>query len=124
VLPEVQESCQRLDELARRMREFLEALEGSSFEDDRIAGAWARCDEAYAELGDPAKLLEGLEPEPRALVEERVDEVLRLNAVLTSAVRRERDEMLQLLEQAGLSRKALQGYASPGEVGGTCDLSG
>ena len=120
----LEEVIGRIDAFERSMREFLEMLRDSTPEDDRVMTSWSRCSDAFRNMGDTDRLLDGLEGEDRARVEDRVDDLVRLNAVLASAVRRERDHVVQALDRTHGGRRALAGYASHDEVGEICDLSG
>ena len=114
----------RFDGLDRSMREFLAVLEASTPEDDRVNTSWLRCSEAFACLGEAGELLQSLQGQARAAAEERLDELVRLNAVLSAAVRRQRDELVGQLDHARNVRNAMTRLGSATETGGTCDLSG
>ena len=120
----LEDVIERIDAFEQTMREFLETLRDSTPEDDRVMTSWTRCSDAFRDMGDPDRLLDGLEGEEKARVEDRVDDLVRLNAVLASAVRRERDHVVQALDHTQGGRRALAGYGSHGETGEICDLSG
>lgn len=122
--PEATDLFEQLERFALSMREFLGVLECSTPDDDRVSTSWERCSEAFRELGHTQGLLEQLEPEDREEAEGRIDELVRLNAVLTAAVRRERDHLVQQLDRTSSARRAFSRYGRTGGTGGTCDLSG
>ena len=117
------------DELARRRRvleEGLALLDGAAFDDPEIPDALGRLVEALAEGPDPGVLRDDVPASEQDRFDDEAWELVRLNAVLTSAVQRDRDAIVERLGSARAALKTLRHQGAPRSegAGGRCDVSG
>ncbi len=114
---------ERLRELKQRMGACLEALDGAAPHDDLPQERFAGLNEGLEGL-DSASLAEIRDPQQRERLRAELEELMRLNAVLTSTVSRDKERLLELLAR---SRKARAGAGAQGptdETGTSCDVRG
>ena len=117
------------DELARRRRvleEGLALLDGAAFDDPELPDALGRLVEALAEGPDPGVLRDDVPASEQDRFDDEAWELVRLNAVLTSAVQRDRDAIVERLGSARSALKTLRHQGAPRSEGsgGRCDVSG
>lgn len=117
------------DELAdakRLLQEALSLLDGAAHDDPDVPVAIGRVVEALRSARDPRELRAEVAPEDVDRFEDEAEEVLRLNAVLVSAVKRDREALFGRLKATRETRRDLQ-RSSGGLEAGTgsrCDMSG
>ena len=112
---------------ARRiLEEGLALLDGATADDPEVPVAIGRVVEALRAAGDPRDLRAAVPPDEVERFDNEAEEVLRLNAVLISAVKRDREALMGRLKAARESRRDLkrQSSGASGGAGARCDLSG
>lgn len=116
----------RLAEMRRAMESGLALLDGARPDDVAVPDALQRIAGAIAVTGDLEAMGLGLGEGERERFDLEVEELLRLNAVLTAAVRQDRDALLQRLKATRESRRDLARQSPAGSegAGGRCDVSG
>ena len=116
----------RLAEARRAMEGGLALLDGSSVEDGDVPAALGRIAAVVSEAGSYAALRESVVEEDLERFDDELEDLLRLNAVLTAAVKQDREALIQRLKVTRESRRDLARQApdvSEGS-GGRCDVSG
>lgn len=117
------QALERLDELERRMRDLIVALDGGRANTEAIERAWSLCQEhghALPGLLEARRLL--AEPERRS-VDERLQRIASLNAVALQSAHAEHGQTRLDLEHLAQAR-AMLASAPAGESGESCDVSG
>ncbi|MCP3914791.1 MAG: hypothetical protein GY711_04425 [bacterium] len=113
-----------LDELAARMRACLGALDGGAPEDERLRENFAQVRRGFDELGD-LQLLEGrIDASERPRLVRSLEELMRLNALLTVAASRDKERLLERLQQARQARSRVDSQRASGKTGSSCDVRG
>ena len=102
--------------------------EGASSSADRDeserASAWATVAKRFATSESPEALRERVAPAEHARFDDELAELIRLNAVLVSAVTEEKESLLGKLRVVRESRRDLAFYGNVGTHGERCDLAG
>ncbi|MDG1049186.1 MAG: hypothetical protein P8R46_03160, partial [Planctomycetota bacterium] len=95
-------------------------------DDVDVPVALGRIAAALASAADLAAMREGVPAESHERFDDELEDLLRLNAVLTAAVKQDRDAMVQRLKVTRESRRELaRQSASVSEgAGNRCDVSG
>ena len=116
----------RLHEARRAMEDGLALLGGAAVDDVDVPVALGRIAAALASAADLAAMREGVPAESHERFDDELEDLLRLNAVLTAAVKQDRDAMVQRLKVTRESRRDLaRQSASVSEgAGNRCDVSG
>ncbi|MDG1984960.1 MAG: hypothetical protein P8M11_10355 [Planctomycetota bacterium] len=116
----------RLLEARRAMEDGLALLDGAAVDDVDVPVALGRIAAALASAADLAAMREGVPAESHERFDDELEDLLRLNAVLTAAVKQDRDAMVQRLKVTRESRRELaRQSASVSEgAGNRCDVSG
>ena len=116
----------RLHEARRAMEDGLALLDGAAVDDVDVPVALGRIAAALASAADLAAMREGVPAESHERYDDELEDLLRLNAVLTAAVKQDRDAMVQRLKVTRESRRELaRQSASVSEgAGNRCDVSG
>ena len=86
-------------------------------------GGWPR---RLRPVGDFAAMRDSVPADGRERFDDQLEDLLRLNAVLTAAVKQDRDALLQRLKVTRESRRDLarQVSGAPDGAGNRCDVSG
>ena len=114
---------ERLRDLKRRMGACLDALEGAAPDDElplrhiaSLQGGLEGLDaDALAEIADPGQ---------RECLRAELEELVRLNAVLTATAGRDKERLLELLDRARRARQGAEARGPLDETGASCDLRG
>ncbi len=108
------------------MEEGLALLDGASAGDPDVPNALGRLAETVAAAGDFAAMRESVPAEDRERLDDEMEDLLRLNAVLTAAVKQDRDALVRRLKVTRESRRDLarQVGGAPDGAGNRCDVSG
>lgn len=108
------------------MEDGLALLDGASAEDADIPVALGRLAATLASVGDFAAMRDSVPADGRERFDDQLEDLLRLNAVLTAAVKQDRDALLQRLKVTRESRRDLarQVSGAPDGAGNRCDVSG
>lgn len=113
-----------MERLASGLRNFLSVLDSDLEDAEHLMPSWQACCKAF----DDFRLLnagrQGFTPDELERYEDLIDELQRLNAVVTAAVGRERDQLLERLDLAHRADRSLAYYASTEASGTTCDVAG
>lgn|GEM_PF-3589981 len=123
---DVDEAFGRLAEARRAMESGLALLDGSSVEDGDVPAALGRIAAVVSEAGGYATMRENIAAADLERFDDELEDLLRLNAVLTAAVRQDREALIQRLKITRESRRDLARQSpdvSEGS-GGRCDVSG
>ena len=117
---------ERLAEARRAMQGGLSLLDGARAEDADVPAARERLSRALADTGDFAAARKEVPQGDLECFDDELEDLLRLNAVLTAAVRQDREALMQRLKATRESRRDLaRQAAAPSEgAGGRCDVSG
>ncbi|MBL6756915.1 MAG: hypothetical protein ISQ11_10935 [Planctomycetes bacterium] len=116
----------RLAEARRVMESGLALLDGASVEDADVPAALGRIAAVVSEAGAYPAMREGIPAAELERFDDELEDLLRLNAVLTAAVKQDREALTQRLKATRESRRDLARQApdvSEGS-GGRCDVSG
>lgn len=106
------------------LEEGLALLDSVSVEDAAGLDALARVAAAVAGGPDPASLRAAVEPGRLDDFDDQLEELMRLNAVLTRAAALDRDRLSERLKNVRTSRRDLSYYAAgTAGSGERCDLS-
>jgi len=108
------------------MEDGLALLDGASVEDADVPDALGRLASTVAEVGDFAAMRESIQAGDHERFDDELEDLLRLNAVLTAAVKQDRDALVRRLKVTRESRRELarQVGGAPGGAGNRCDVSG
>lgn len=106
------------------MRDFLSALDRKSDNEGHLIRAWSRCSQAFGELREKELRCSAQPLEDQERFEDELERLQRLNAVVTAAVGRERDQLVERLERAMKAGKILSNFKSTDQTGATCDVAG
>ena len=113
-----------LDQLAARMRRCLGALDGGAPEDERLRESFAQVRRGFEELGDLDRLKGRVEASERPRLVRSLEELMRLNALLTVAASRDKERLLESLLQARQARSRVDSQRASGRTGSSCDVRG
>jgi len=119
----VQGALERLRALRATLRECLASLDASAPDEPELGRVFATLDEGFQALGALDTLGRESDPRQRECIAEELEEVARLHAVLTSAVARDKERSLYLLERARTARRVASGAAGEARTGRSCDRS-
>ena len=110
----------------RALEEGLALLDGAPHDDPEIPAAIGRIAASLASADDPVALRAALPDEDRERFDDEIEELMRLNAVLVSAVTRDREVLAERLGVAREARRVLrrQGGGESACAGARCDISG
>ena len=118
-----------LEGTKRTLRDGLTLLDrsasGDTDQDDagRVA-AWQKVMGALHAAPYPEELRANVPADRLEAFDEEIEELLRLNAVLLSAVSSEKDQVLGKLRKVREARRGLAYYGSAAPEGDRCDISG
>ncbi|MEM6672733.1 MAG: hypothetical protein AAF726_07800 [Planctomycetota bacterium] len=122
------ETVRPFEELAdakRLLEEGLALLDGAARADADVPAAIGRIVDAMRAARDPRELRAAVAPEDLERFDDAAEDVLRLNAVLTAAVVRDRSALMAHIETARTSRLDLARRSAGAVESGThCDVSG
>ena len=113
-----------LDQARQGLRDCLGELEASSPRDPNVGRTFSEVQEAFEVLGNLKLLRDRVGQEGQDRLQAHLEELLRLNALLSSAVVQDRDRLVGLLKQShkGLqTMNAISKAAGPGDS--NCDVS-
>jgi hypothetical protein len=116
----------RLAEARRAMESGLALLDGSSVEDGDVPAALGRIAAVVSEAGGYSVMRASVGEADLERFDDELEDLLRLNAVLTAAVKQDREALIQRLKATRESRRDLARQApdvSEGS-GARCDVSG
>ena len=115
-----------LSDAKRILEEGLALLDGAAPDDPEVPVAIGRIVEALRTAGDPRDLRAAVSPKDLERFDSEAEEVLRLNAVLISAVKRDREALMGRLKATRESRRDLKRQSSDASdgAGARCDVSG
>lgn len=115
------------DHLARlkaQLDEGLALLDGAAPDDPAVPEALGRVATALRSGPDLAELRGAVPAERLGAFDDRLEELLRLNAVLARAVSADREALVSRLRNVRTSRRDLAYYGKgEGAAGGRCDMS-
>ena len=113
----------RLEKARDSLRACLAVVDGKSPEDVEVGQCFDAMRVAFEELGDLALLWDDVEEGQEDQLQEALEELMRLNGVLTRVIQRDEERLLADLAQAKAGRQGLEALRRPPETGGTCDMS-
>ena len=116
---------ERIRSLGDRLRRLLSQVQAA---DQDGAAAWAStwrgCHEEFRALEDSGFDLASLDESDHARAVELLEEALRLNAVITSLIARQSEELEDGLQRIATVRKKIRAAAAQVRTGGSCDIAG
>ena len=120
------DSFQSLRESRRVLEEGLALLDGAAHDDIAIPEAIGRISASLGASEDPATLRAAVAKDDLERFDDELEDVLRLNAILVTAVKRDRDALVQRLKATRESRRDLKRQSSgdSAAAGVRCDVSG
>ncbi len=113
-----------LDALAQRMRECLSALDGGAPEDARLRTSFASVSAGFEALGDLDQLRNHVTEGELPDLGRALEDLVRLNALLTVAASRDKERLLGHLLQAREARARIDSQRTAGQTGRSCDVRG
>lgn len=111
-----------LDDLAKRLEGLLSGFEGEALPAITMGNLWQACASSFERFRAASEARPD-EPLP-ADVRIRLEQVLRLHAVVASLAVRSQDELRNELDKVATVRSRLASRASGPELGEACDLVG
>ncbi|MFT4539835.1 MAG: hypothetical protein ACI841_001367 [Planctomycetota bacterium] len=122
--PDVGVQFERMRAVELSMRDFLAALDSETKDESHLLQAWQRCQDNFAlmrEIGiEPSEVPEA----ERERFEDALEGLQRLNAVVTAAVGRIRDQLVERLGRTLKTGQLLSNLYSTEQPGSTCDMAG
>lgn len=108
------------------MGDGLALLDGAAVDDSDVPVALGRIAKVLAEAGDFASMREEVPAADHDRFDDELEDLLRLNAVLTAAVKQDREALVRRLKVTRESRRDLarQSVAASEGAGNRCDVSG
>ncbi|MFT7676852.1 MAG: hypothetical protein ACI8QC_000828 [Planctomycetota bacterium] len=113
----------RLDAARASLRSCLEELDGGAPNDSGVGRGFEVMGQAFAELGDLESLWDQVNAKDEERLQDSLEELMRLNAVLTKVVQRDEERLRGQIAHARIGRQNIAAQKIDGEIGGTCDMS-
>lgn len=114
----------RINRAGQSLRDCLSEMDAGSPDDADIGRRFDAMREAFQELGDLAALWDQVPEEEEEHLQASLEELMRLNSVLTRVVQRDEERLLSQLSHARQGRIGLEALRQGGQPGGNCDISG
>ena len=118
------EIFEALDQARRGLRECLGELEAASPSDPKVGRSFSDVQLAFERLGDLEQLRDRVPEAEQAKLRSSLEELLRLNALLSDAVKQDRERLVSMIRQNHRGMRSIQGISTgeaPAE--GNCDVS-
>lgn len=115
---------ERLEAARESLRSCLSELDSCAPNDAGVGRRFDSMRVAFQDLGDLAALWDQIPDEEEDRLQEGLEELMRLNTVLTRVVQRDEERLLAELSHARQGRLGLEALRQPTESGGSCDVSG
>lgn len=115
---------ERLQAARNSLRSCLSELDGGAPDDVDVGRRFDSMREAFSDLGDLAALWDEIDEDDGDRLQEGLEELMRLNSVLTRVVQRDEERLLAELKHTRQGRMGLEALRQPTDSGGTCDFSG
>lgn len=117
---------QALRDARRVLEEGLALLDGAAHDDRAIPEAIGRIVASLAATEDPADLRAAVAKDDLERFDDELEDVLRLNVILVSAAKRDREVLVHRLKATREARRDLRHQSSGGSAvaGARCDVSG
>ena len=117
------ELFRRLDAASASLRSCLQEIDGGAPDDPGVGRHFDVMGQAFAELGDLELLWEQVEGKDEERLQDGLEELMRLNAVLTRVVQRDEERLRGKMAHARVGHKNLEALRLDTQTGGTCDMS-
>ncbi len=118
------DSFEALARMRTVLRDGLALLDGAEHDDPQVAASLARIAAAIQGEDDPVALRARVPEADQERFDDELEELIRLNAILTAAASSDRDQMVVRLKAVRESRRDLSYYGGAGNEGARCDVSG
>lgn len=120
-----EQEVERIRSLGDRLRRLLSQVQAAD-KDGAVAWAstWRGCHEEFRALEESGFDLASLDDSEQARAVELLEDALRLNAVITSLIARQSEELEDGLQRLSSVRKKIRAAAAQMRTGGSCDIAG
>lgn len=118
------EIFERIDRAGQCLRACLSEMDAGAPQDIDIGRRFDAMREAFVELGDLAGLWDQIAEDEEDRLQSGLEELMRLNSVLTRVVQRDEERLLNQLSHARKGRIGLDALRQATQSGGNCDISG
>ena len=112
-----------LDKARAGLRECLEDFESSTPHDPKVGRSFSDVQEAFEILGNLAELKGQVSEKAQQDLREHLEDLLRLNALLSSTIRNDREHLLNMLHQSQRGLKTINALTDTEPDSPTCDFS-
>ncbi len=112
-----------LDKARAGLRECLEDFESTTPHDPKVGRSFSDVQEAFEILGDLSDLKRQVSEEAQKELREHLEDLLRLNALLSSTIQNDRAQILGMITQSQKGTKTMNALGDTEPDSPTCDFS-
>jgi hypothetical protein len=112
-----------LDKARAGLRKCLEEFEATSSHDPKIGRSFSDVQEAFEILGDLSELSGKVSEASQKSLRKHLEDLLRLNALLSTTVQNDREGLLAMLHQSQKGLKTINAMTDTEPDSPTCDFS-
>ncbi len=112
-----------LDKARAGLRECLEDFESSAPHDPKVGRSFSDVQEAFEILGDLESLKRQVSDGAQQSLREHLEDLLRLNALLSVTIKQDKERLVQMLHQSQKGLRNMSALTEDEPDSPTCDFS-
>jgi hypothetical protein len=112
-----------LDKARAGLRECLEDFESSAPNDPKVGRSFSDVQDAFEILGNLSELKHKVSEEAQVELRKHLEDLLRVNALLSNTVRNDREKLINMLHQSQRGLKTINALTDTEPDSPTCDFS-
>jgi hypothetical protein len=112
-----------LDKARAGLRECLEDFESSAPNDPKVGRSFSDVQDAFEILGNLSELKHKVSEEAQVKLRKHLEDLLRVNALLSNTVRNDREKLINMLHQSQRGLKTINALTDTEPDSPTCDFS-